>query len=291
MPEIVYPPAPVYTEPPAPGGLFGAKQKHATAIQRAKAEHDRACRRWEQNAAKVREDHAAEAARRARVEKQRQQSLAAAEAAYQVECRQRAAEAMTRNTELARLINELAFDVESAICEYVGIVLSNSVYPDVFPVSHEYAFDLETRELRLTVTVPAAPSAIPTVKQYRYDRTKDEITSTPLSVKAQRDRYGSAVFQVAIRTLYEIFRADRGGKINTIALTVGADRKSPATGYPENVPFVIAAAEHEAFRKFRLTEEGVVPQQTLEYLGAALSKSPFDFKRADTSRGVRVRGQ
>jgi hypothetical protein len=101
--------------------------------------------------------------------------LRTAEAQYKIECQQREAEAEARNQELDKLISNLAFDVESAIHEYVGIVLSNSAYPDPFPVSHDHEFDLSSRELRLTVTVPQ-PSDVPAVKEYRYVKAKDEIT-------------------------------------------------------------------------------------------------------------------
>jgi restriction system protein len=55
----------------------------------------------------------------------------------------------------------------------------------------------------------------------------------------------------------------------------------------ESVPLVIVAADRETFRRFDLSN--VVPQATLEHLGAAISRSPFDLAPADTSRGVRVR--
>ncbi|MGH3628666.1 MAG: hypothetical protein ACRDRL_14680, partial [Sciscionella sp.] len=207
---------------------------------------------------------------------------------YKIECDQREAEAGARNQELDKLVNDLAFDIESAIHEYVGIVLANSVYPDAFPVEHGYVFDLVTRELTLTVTVPP-PSAVPTVKGYKYVKVNDEISSTSLPVKAQKDRYASAVHQVAVRTLHEIFEADRGSKICLIALTVVTDTIAPGTGLPETIPFVIVAADRETFGRFDLTN--VVPRATLEHLGAAVSKSPFDLTPADTSRGVRVRRQ
>jgi restriction system protein len=166
--------------------------------------------------------------------------------------------------------------------------LSNSVYPEVFPVGHDYHFKLDTRELTLTATVPE-PSAIPAVKEYKYVKAKDEITSTSLPVKAQKDRYANAVWQVAVRTLHEVFEADRAGKVHSISLTVGVDRIAPATGRPETVPLVVVAADRETFGGFDLAN--VVPQATLTHLGAAMSKSPFDLSPADTSRGVRVRGQ
>jgi restriction system protein len=94
---------------------------------------------------------------------------------------------------------------------------------------------------------------------------------------------------VAVRTLHEVFEADRAGKIHSIALTVGVDRVAPATGLPETVPLVLVAADRETFTGFDLAN--VMPWATLDHLGAALSKSPFDLSPADTSRGVRQRGQ
>jgi restriction system protein len=286
VPELVYPPEPRYQEPPAPGGLFGAKKKHAELIAQARAAYEWAHREWHEKNKAMFNAHVAEAQRREEVERKRRERLTAAEAQYKLECQQREAQAEARNQKLDKLINDLAFDVESAIQEYVGIVLSNSVYPDAFPVSHDYEFNLSSRELRLTVTVPP-PSDVPVVKEYKYVRAKDEITETLLPLKARKERYASATFQVAVRALHEIFEADRGGKIHSIALTVDTNAVSPATGLPDDVPLVIVAADRMAFSQFDLAN--VVPRATLDHLGAAVPKSPFDLTPADTSRGVRAR--
>lgn len=286
LPEPAYLPEPVYREPPAPGGLFGAKKKHAELITRARADYERGHREWYDQNTAIHSSHVAAIRRREEAERQRLARLLATEAGYRAECQQREAEAAARNQAVTQLINDLAFDVAAAIREYIGIVLSNSVYPEPFPVDHDHDFDLATRELRLLVTVPP-PSAVSVVKEYRYVKAKDEITSSTLPVKAQKDRYAGAVTQVSLRTLHEIFEADRGGKIHSIALTVGTEALSPATGLRETVPLVIVAADRETFRRFDLSN--VVPQATLEHLGAAVSRSPFDLAPADTSRGVRVR--
>jgi restriction system protein len=291
LPDLVYPPEPVYQEPPAPKGLsgvVGGKKKHQAALERARAGHAEAHRRWHAQATGMHADYVARQEQREKAEAERLAKLAAAEAAYQADCRRREADAEARNEELAKLINDLGFDVESAIQEYVGIVLSNSVYPDAFPVQHEYEFNLSSRELTLTATVPE-PSSLPSVKEYRYVKAKDEVAASALPVKAQRGRYASAVWQVAVRTLHEVFEADRAGKIHSISLTVGVNRISPATGHQETVPLAVVAADRETFNGFDLAN--VVPLATLTHLGAAMSKSPFDLTPVDASRGVRVRGQ
>ena len=284
--EPVYFPEPVYRQPPAPGGLFGAKKRHAELIAQARADHERAHREWHDRNASIYSIHVEAIRRREEAERQRLAQLLTAEARYRAECRQRETDAEAHNLAVTKLINDLAFDVESAIHEYVGIVLSNSVYPEAFPVDYDHHFDLATRELVLVVSVPP-PSAISVVKEYKYIKARDEITSTVLPVKAQKDRYSGAATQVALRALHEIFKADRGGKIHSIALTVGTEALSPATGLRETVPLVIVAADRETFSRFDLSN--VVPQATLAHLGAAVSKSPFDLTPADTSRGVRAR--
>jgi len=287
MPPLVYPPEPIYVPPIGPGGLFGGR-KLAELTKQARASHEQALVAWQAHNAAAYNAYIAEGQRRDEAERRRLEKVAELQAEYEAECEKRNADAAARNDALTKLINDLAFDIESAIGEYVDIVLSHSVYPDSFPVEHDHAFDLAARELTLTVTIPL-PSAMPSVKEYRYVKAKDEIVAAALPVKAQKERYETAIAQVAVRTLHEIFEADRGGKIHSISLTVGTELISPATGLPTTVPFAIVAADRRTFSQFDLVN--VVPQATLEYLGAAMSKSPFDLAPADTSRGVRARRQ
>lgn len=291
IPEPDLPPEPRYQEPPAPSGLssaFGGKKRHQAAIELATATYESDHEQWVATVAAATAQHARSQARRDASEVKRLEKLGVAEEKYRKQCAQRDEEARQQDAQVDQLVNDLAFDVESAIEEYIGIVLSNSVYPEAFAVEYDYRFDLVSRELILTVEMPD-PSAVPAVKEYRYVKSKDEITSTALTMKAQKDRYAGAVWQVAVRTIHEIFEADREGKINSIALTVSVNRISPATGRPEQVPLVVVSAERSLFDELDLTN--VVPDATLAHLGAAMSKSPFDLTPADTSRGVRVRGQ
>jgi restriction system protein len=162
-------------------------------------------------------------------------------------------------------------------------VLSNAVYPDHFPVKFEFQFDPSTAELKLQVTVPG-PDTLCTTKSYKYSKSTDEIVETQLSNKACKDRYTGAVHQVAIRSIHEVFEADRRGLIKTISLEVGAKTINPATGLETTVLFVATGAERDAFLEFDLA--GVVPSATLAHLGASLSKNPYGLVQASAD-GVR----
>ncbi len=110
-----------------------------------------------------------------------------------------------------------------------------------------------------------------------------------MTAKATKERYANAVWQVALRTLHEVFEADRSGKIRSISLTVATSTISASIGRPQEVPLVVVAADRETFSDLDLSK--VVPQATLKHLGAAMSKSPFDLLPADTGAGVRRQGQ
>ena len=274
VPELTYPPEPGYVEPPAPKGLagaFGGKKKHAEAVAAARADHQQQIQRWNEHNTKKYADHLAALAARENGEVNRLVKLSESEETYNNQCALREADAAAKNEELTKFINDLAFDVDYAIEDYVGIVLSNSAYPDAFAVEHDYSFDLATRELALQVNVPE-PSTVPSAKEYRYVKAQDEISTSQLTAKAKKGRYTAAVSQVALRTLHEVFEADRAGKIHSISMTVGVNRVAPATGRPEYVPLVVVAADRETFTSFDLAN--VVPSATLDHLGAAVSRSP-----------------
>lgn len=281
------PPEPQFTQPPAPTGLsklFG-KQKHAEATEQAHAAWAQQHQAWKDNVerilpsknASLLEAHAA-------AERQRAERLAAAQAAYDQACADRERAVAEANTKLDAFARALEAGELDAIHEYVGIVLGNSVYPEAFPVDHEFQFDPELGELTVTVIIPP-PSELPAVRLYKYIQKTGETRETPCTQKEQRERYNSAVAAVAVRTFHEVFESDRDGRIQTISLTVQTETIHPATGLPEAFPFVAAAADRHDFGQYDL--HNVDPTQTLAYMHALVSKNPFALKPISSARGVR----
>lgn len=282
---IVGPPEPIWVEPEGPKGLFG-KKKHADEVAVQRAAFDQQHVAWQAQMAQIpaRQAEAMQAHRA--LEQQRLANLERERARYAAECQQRIHEVGEANAALDALIVGLAQNREDAIQDYVGVVMSNSVYPDGFPVDHEHTFDSLMRELTVTVTVPQ-PSAIPAVKEFKYNKAKDEVAGSPATAKECKDRYANAIAQVAVRTIHEVFESDRVGRIQTIAVTVGTPAVNPATGLSGFVPFIAAAADRASFMEFDLSH--AVPLATLQHLGAVVSKNPFDLVAIDMSKGVRGR--
>jgi restriction system protein len=289
VPPIFAPPEPTFVEPEPPAGLasvFGGRKKHAAAVDAARAAFDAEHRAWQAEAAAVPARQLEQIQHREALEEQRLRELQVARDTYASECQAREAEVAEANERLDALIAALESGAHVAVQEYVGIVLGNSVYPELLSVEHDYEFDAEARELTLAVLI-SPPDRLPAENAYRYVKAKDEFTATTLAKTHLKARYAKVVHQVALRTLHEIFEADRTGQIQTITLEVGTETTDPATGRQRRIVFVGVAAERDSFMAFDL--HNVVPSATLEHLGAAMSKNPFELVGLDGTPGVRGR--
>ena len=277
------PPEPAYVEPPPPKALFGKEKKHKAAISAAQAAHAQAVDDWQTALKEMQARRQALNDKYEREEKDRLHKLKMAKAAHAEACAQQEREVAEYNEAIDSLIANLGYGTADAIEAYISIVFSNSLYPDHFPVSHALKFEPSSAELRLRVSIPA-PSEVESVKNFRYVKKNDEIISTELSQKARKDRYTSALDQVALRSIHEVFEADRRGLIKTVSVEVGTEAADPATGVHKFITLAAVAAEKGAFLEFDLS--ALVPRVTMQHLGAALSKDPYGLIAVDTS-GVR----
>lgn len=282
---IIDPPAPILTEPPALRGImsFLGKKLHQKKVLASSERHESDITQWHITIEENMLRRESEAAAYQQREQQRLATLEREQNRYAAECSQRDEAAAKQNEELNALIANLGYGTKDAIEEYIGIVLSNAVYPDHFSIGYGFTFEPSVAELRLRVAV-LSPDQISTVKNYKYTKGTDEITPVEMSAKACKDRYSSAIEQVALRVPHEIFEADRRGLIGTISLEVGTQTNDPATGLAGFIPFVALGVGREKFMQLELSN--VVPAATLAHLGASISKNPFGLMPANTS-GVR----
>lgn len=284
-PSIVDPDAPTYVPPPEPNWfwrLFGTA-RYERALVQAKADHQLALKNWKDEVERNSVRRTQAQVEHINAEQNRLNALVTENARYEAECAARSAEVEAHNAEIGKFISELSYGVPAAVQEYVGIVLSNSIYPDHFQVEHRFIFKPSDAELKLRVLVPG-PDKISDIKAYKYAKSGDEITASQLSQRERKERYADAVNKVALRALHEIFEADRRAIIQTISLEVGTETMDPATGRETYVLFVAVAAERGAFLKINLAN--VIPEATLQHLGASLSKNPFGLVAANPT-GVR----
>lgn len=267
---------PKYIEPAKPTGFFGKKRKIEEAKQKAQQVYEDAKSEWTKNVASLQAKHKIAVDAYEKAEAKRIEELARERARFQ-------GELQAHNQALDQFISDLSYGDAAAVQEYISLVVQNSVYPDHFQISHDFTFEPEVAELNMKVSIPT-PESFPATKAYKYVKASDEIVEVDLSKTEFKALYGRVLYQVAIRTLHEVFEADRRGLISTIALEVGTTGNDPATGKNGFIPFVGVAAQREAFMEFDLSK--LVPLATLKHLGAAISKDPVNLIAADIG-GVR----
>lgn len=283
---IPVPPEPVFRPPARPAGMsrmFGGK-KHDDAVAAAQADHQRAVDEWRRYLTTVPGLQAQRQAEYQRSEQTREMMLSMSALFYQGKCRKREEAAAGENASLDQLISGLQSNDESAIQEYVGIVLGNSVYPEVFPVDHDHTFDVATKELTLAVSVPP-PASLPKEKEFRFNRAKDDIAPVPLTQRELQSRYSRALACTALRSIHEVFEADRANRVDTISLQVGTDTIDPATGRNANIVLLAVAADRAKFTDFDLGQ--VDPLATLTLMRAVVSKNPLNLSPINVARDVR----
>ncbi len=159
---------------------------------------------------------------------------------------------------------------QQAIEEYCDLVLENSEYPDYFPKE----WDLEYRETNKILIVDYSlpePDSLPSVSDYSYIASKDEVREKTLSEAAKKKLYDSVIYQMAIRTIHELYEADVIEAIDSIALNGIVTAINPATGQQETKTIVTVSASREEFLPIDLSN--IDPKMTFKHLKGVSASS------------------
>ena len=280
-------PEPVFQAPPEPTGLkamFGGKAKYAGELAAARRDFEAAHDEWRNQAAQVPMKQLAQMQAYQEAETSRLERLAQDRQAYDTECDERSREVQERNNELDTFIAAFGAGEQGAVEQYFEIVLGNSVYPENLDVAEEVSYDSSAREVTVKLFLPL-PDAFPQEKGSKYVKSKDELVEIPRTATELKRTYANFVQQVALRTLHEIWEADRTGLVDTISLIAGTDNLSPATGQEVYTPLVAVAVDRETFESINLAN--VQASESLKHLKGIVSKDPINFVPVELSKGVR----
>ena len=255
---IIEPP-PVLSMPPDLTGMQkfipGAKEKYAQEVAKAQE--------WN------RMQLAAHAAR----EGARQRSLAEARAMFErqvAEARQRIA---AQHAEIDNFQRELSARSPAAIVDYFTMILNSSDYPDGFPQYAKLAYVPESKQLVIEYDLPSF-DIIPEVGSYKYVKTKDEVTQIARPLAQRRALYSSLFAQVTLRSLYEMFKADRMGYVDIIVFNGYVTSIDKGTGHPTRTCLITVRSSRDTFIQLNLSK--VDPLSCLNVLNASVSKSPAE---------------
>lgn len=162
----------------------------------------------------------------------------------------------------------------NALASYFTLLLSNSAYPDGFPKKAKVAYSISSKQLLVNYFMPEIGKVIPFVRQYKYVKSTDEITSSAQPEKQRRAWYSSVVAQVAIRSIHEIFRSEYAKHVDTIVFNGYVEALDPATGRMVSPCLLSVRTTRPRFDELDLRY--VDPVACLQQLQAAFSRSPAE---------------
>ena len=233
----------------------GAGKKHQRAV-------DDAAKRYE-----------TERGAHAQREQIRQSELESAREAHEAEIEKIKARSEALNRELEAFRSAFELSAPDAVVQYFSMVLDGSQYPKSFPRSHRMAFVPESKQLVVEFELPSI-EVVPTVKQYRYVKARDELDGTSRPQSQIKAAYSSVVAQTSLRTIHELVEADRAAKLETVVFNGYVETIDPATGRPSSPHLVTLRVSRDAFLALDLAN--VEPLACLKGLNAAVSKSPSE---------------
>lgn len=115
---------------------------------------------------------------------------------------------------------------------------------------------------------------IPAVGAYKYVKSKDEVTETARPLAQRKALYSSVVAQMTLRTLYELFKADRMGHLDIIVFNGYVNSIDKGTGRPVRACLITVRTTRDTFMQLDLSK--VDPLACLNVLNASVSKSPTE---------------
>lgn len=139
-----------------------------------------------------------------------------------------------------------------AIVDYCDLVLSNSQYPDYFPQSYELDYNAETKILVVDYQLPPLNS-ISTVQEVKYVQSRDEFTEKHISQTHLNRLYDNLLYQIALRTVHELYEADQVNALAGIVFNGYVDSVDQATGQEQNTCVLSMQAGKAEFQQINLS--------------------------------------
>jgi|HubBroStandDraft_6_1064221.scaffolds.fasta_scaffold01491_8 restriction system protein len=125
--------------------------------------------------------------------------------------------------------NQYLRKLPDALVRYWHEVLAWSHYPDSFPRDCTLSYDPAKAMLILDYEMPNQ-NAIPNKKQVKYVATRQEFQDVLVSDSELKHLYDDVLYQVCLRTLYELFHSDDVSALDSIVFNGWVRSVDKATG-------------------------------------------------------------
>lgn len=169
-------------------------------------------------------------------------------------------EAKKRNHETAQAQhNQEIDDRESAyieknpqaVLDYCRTILNNSEYPPNFPMEHDLQYNQNNGMIVVDYRLPNIDD-IPHRTIVKYIKARDEFEDRFLTQAKRNALFESVIYQIALRTLYELFEADAVNALTSATFNGIVVARNPATGHDETKCILSIQVNKDTFMEINL---------------------------------------
>jgi restriction system protein len=140
-----------------------------------------------------------------------------------------------------------------AVVEHAELVLGNSQYPGWHKPDFTIAYSRDSGMLVVDYRLPA-PKELPTLEKVTYVKSRDERVEKHIPEGKQRQMFDSVCYQIALRTIHELFEADDANALDGITFNGWVEAVNPATGRTESGCILTVQAIKGEFMTFDLSK-------------------------------------
>lgn len=189
---------------------------------------------------------------------------------WQIEKRGFKADQARRNKEVDERESEYRSKSRVAILNYCGDILYQSVYPKHFPKKFEIELGQDNDLLVMDYLLPTLED-MPNIAEVKYIQSRRDFSVKHLSESERAKLYDEVLYQVALRTLHELFEADVVDALSAIVLNGWVSALNKATGHVETNCILSLQCSKSEFEKINLA--AAQPRDCFKQLkGVAASK-------------------
>ncbi len=210
-------------------------------LKRQKSEYDLAINRWHKNKNKALETN-----------QSREKDLRAEQEQWLIEEEVFDENQKEYNLNIDEIKGGYRRKSENSIRDYCKIVLRDSIYPIEFKKNTTIQFSSDDSTLQVDYNLPNQ-SKIPKAVNLKYIKSRGKFQEKLLTQSQHNQLFDSVIYQICLRTLYELFSADKIDAIKSIIVNGRVTDINTATGHEESKCIVAIRVEKDKFTEVNLS--------------------------------------
>lgn len=140
----------------------------------------------------------------------------------------------------------------STIELYVDLVLTRSTYPDFMPNNWTGAYLPDSRGFVIDFELPSL-ERFPTLQEVKFISTRSEFTEKHITEKNAAKLYDDFLYQVALRTIHELFESDVANAIDFVVFNGIVNSINKATGIEHSACIATVQVDKATFSALNLS--------------------------------------